>query len=560
MFTTPKAQKEPKNELLDVRGIKQLLRTPKNKSVEESHDLSGIDLLFDEKQNSLFDTLLDKKPPRTYGKSPISNKSQKSVQQSQTPDHVLKWIEDQSELMQIPAEKSNSRRGKRKLDQSSEHLTPNKKHKNSYVTDEHDKTVELNISTNISKKPASTPVLSKAEISTLAPKNNSKSGKIDSDKVQQTKIKRKIEKTENQLSPRKTRARVGKTEHKKLDESNKNTVEKTAGTRQDKMKQNNIEVSHMIEETNTKARKGNKQKEIVENVDTIEGKPMKRTRGKKDISSNISVDNSRCGEKVKNNEDKLTKKSNKPTETEIVDTAPKTRGRKKKELGESENVGDTKKGRKNSKKEIGTDMTNAMESSYINKEKDNSTNINIEEKPKTRGRKKNKVDENIENIVVTDKRNTKKIIEDKETKSTNKRGRKREDENTIEDELEISAKKMRTNRMKKAEESFDHENELPVKKNRTKKETDSKKEEQRKETPVKKSRIKQENVKTEQVEQTRNTRSNKGKNTKYDDSEWDTQANKNGDKRAVRFRDTVQLLETPVQEKSSSGRTLRKRK
>lgn len=560
MFTTPKAQKEPKNELLDVRGIKQLLRTPKNKSVEESHDLSGIDLLFDEKQNSLFDTLLDKKPPRTYGKSPISNKSQKSVQQSQTPDHVLKWIEDQSELMQIPAEKSNSRRGKRKLDQSSEHLTPNKKHKNSYVTDEHDKTVELNISTNISKKPASTPVLSKTEISTLAPKNNSKSGKIDSDKVQQTKIKRKIEKTENQLSPRKTRARVGKTEHKKLDESNKNTVEKTAGTRQDKMKQNNIEVSHMIEETNTKARKGNKQKEIVENVDTIEGKPMKRTRGKKDISSNISVDNSRCGEKVKNNEDKLTKKSNKPTETEIVDTAPKTRGRKKKELGESENVGDTKKGRKNSKKEIGTDMTNAMESSYINKEKDNSTNINIEEKPKTRGRKKNKVDENIENIVVTDKRNTKKIIEDKETKSTNKRGRKREDENTIEDELEISAKKMRTNRMKKAEESFDHENELPVKKNRTKKETDSKKEEQRKETPVKKSRIKQENVKTEQVEQTRNTRSNKGKNTKYDDSEWDTQANKNGDKRAVRFRDTVQLLETPVQEKSSSGRTLRKRK
>lgn len=560
MFTTPKAQKEPKNELLDVRGIKQLLRTPKNKSVEESHDLSGIDLLFDEKQNSLFDTLLDKKPPRTYGKSPISNKSQKSVQQSQTPDHVLKWIEDQSELMQIPAEKSNSRRGKRKLDQSSEHLTPNKKHKNSYVTDEHDKTVELNISTNISKKPASTPVLSKAEISTLAPKNNSKSGKIDSDKVQQTKIKRKIEKTENQLSPRKTRARVGKTEHKKLDESNKNTVEKTAGTRQDKMKQNNIEVSHMIEETNTKARKGNKQKEIVENVDTIEGKPMKRTRGKKDISSNISVDNSRCGEKVKNNEDKLTKKSNKPTETEIVDTAPKTRGRKKKELGESENVGDTKKGRKNSKKEIGTDMTNAMESSYINKEKDNSTNINIEEKPKTRGRKKNKVDENIENVVVTDKRNTKKIIEDKETKSTNKRGRKREDENTIEDELEISAKKMRTNRMKKAEESFDHENELPVKKNRTKKETDSKKEEQRKETPVKKSRIKQENVKTEQVEQTRNTRSNKGKNTKYDDSEWDTQANKNGDKRAVRFRDTVQLLETPVQEKSSSGRTLRKRK
>ncbi|KAK9889543.1 hypothetical protein WA026_006898 [Henosepilachna vigintioctopunctata] len=79
LITTPKQPRSPEKDFSDLRGVKQLLRTPKVKSKSNDDDvfntineleLSGIGRLFNESNDSTFDKLLDKKPLRTYIKSP----------------------------------------------------------------------------------------------------------------------------------------------------------------------------------------------------------------------------------------------------------------------------------------------------------------------------------------------------------------------------------------------------------------------------------------------------------------------------------------------------------
>ncbi|XP_044753349.1 WASH complex subunit 2-like isoform X2 [Coccinella septempunctata] len=608
IFKTPKAQKEPKNDLIDVRGIKQLLKTPKNKAADESHDLSGIDILFNESQENSFDKLRDKKPVRTYGKSPKINKSQEvHVEEVKTPEHVLKWLEDQSQIEHIsPKEKVEVKRGKRKLAVASEVLeetssSPNKKYKPTPKTrsadakEDQNKSIELNLS--CSGKPTSTPIIkkidslmtSKVETSVnkrqTRQKNVSKSEKVEIEPQTEVKLTRgrrklqQVEKIENPPSPKRTRNKPEKNSTKvseKLDESSPIPIEKktTRSTRQAKKKDDSDE--KIPDETNTRSLRGKKQIQVNDDNDKIEENEKildetktRSLRGKKQVQVNDDHDKIEENEKILDETKTRSLRGKKQIQVDDdndkIEEKPTKRTRSKKETEsenppkeENQNIVNTRT-RNNTRSKTNVSLNDEVEPNKKRKANksevdQDSKNIEDEPAPKRRGRKKKEEEENIKDSVseVTKKSRGNKgkeideisAVIETETKTT-RRGRNTKKE--VEESNSITEKDSQS--IKKAKTNTKDDTEKETSRNtrgKNQKKNQAKNEKDLSETTT---QGEDDESTDDKVIVKKSTRSRKGKNQKYNEDEWDTPVKK---KRLVNFNEDVEILQTP-KEDSKTG-------
>lgn len=542
MFKTPKEHKEPVNDLLDVRGVKQLLRTPKNKAANESHDLSGIDILFNESQENKFDKLLDKKPIRTYGKSPKEKKSQ--MEETKTPEHVLKWLEEQSSI-ETPKEKVEYKRtrGRKNEDATKNEAQSSAKNSSSNYMNED----ILESSTNVepfesSKKGRTNRKRGVEEVDTdiateVAPQKRGKyNRKIDQDQSQEErKISEPMKKGRNckknndslkePIMKRSTRSNKQEAAVEQIVQSN-SALEK-ADEEESSIRRNNRRVKKEVQSKTAQADENDEKK-----IDEKELPIKKSTRRTKKQDTNTKekddeVPTKRTPRRTRKGNTDLdqskSKKADEDENNEKKSPIKKTTRTKNHEETYEEKQSPKKRSTRRTRKE-NTELDHSK-TKQIEDGKNQEKNTPI----KKITRKKAQVSKQKDETETTQDDNEKKVVKKSPIKR-NTRKRKMEDKDAEQEDSRT------TEQVEKNEEN--DEEKLPNKKG-TK-------------------RTKKEIIAGEQDEQKRTTRKNKGKNQKYNEDEWDTPVKKN-DQKLVSFKAEVDFVQTPSIDSTHSGRSLRRR-